>query len=80
MTTGQRKNTFPGEYAPEVLTCWGDNDVDGNPEGFETDIADRKKRHASHFTTFKVIKVDVDSDMIDRLLNPKTPIIAGKIL
>ncbi len=74
---GQRKQSYEGEYAPEVLTCWDEYAVDENPEGYEADIAKMREKYGSEMSAMEVI-IKIDGDKIVRLLN-KAPEIEGTV-
>ena len=76
---GQRKETYHGEYGPEVLVCWDEFCVDENPEGWDEAVAEAEAKYAKEFISFRVIKVQVDGDMIRDIL-VKTPTVAGTVL
>lgn len=76
---GQRIQAREGEYAPEVLLCWTEYDIDENPEGFDEEVERAQEKAASDFSTTRVIIVQVDQDRITRLLN-EAPVVKGKVL
>lgn len=75
---GQRKESYPGEYGPEVLVCWDEFCIDENPEGFHEAVEKARKEYESSFTSMRVVVVKVDGSKIKQLLN-ETPAVNGEI-
>jgi hypothetical protein len=64
---GQRKCSYAGEHAPELLDCWDDGSRDENPDGF--DKALDGFRRSTEFTNVVVVAIGVDGRAIDKALN-----------
>lgn len=75
---GQRKESYEGEHAPEVLAAWDEYSVEENPEGFDQDVALCLKEVGDSMAATRVIKIDVDQARIRALL-VGTPIVKGVI-
>jgi hypothetical protein len=75
---GQRKQRHSGEFAPEVLDCWDEYSIDENHDGFIESIKNKKEIYGPSMENMRVIEVDVDSDIIYKLLN-ETPTVPGSI-
>ncbi len=76
---GQRKESYPGEYAPEALLCWDEFCVDENPQGFEDACAAAEQEATKNdIVRTKIMAINVDGHKISRLLN-ETPEIEGKV-
>ncbi len=70
---GQRKEDYPDQYAPEVLTAWDECSIDDNPSGWEDEVESLKKQHAECMAAMRVIVLKVDGDDIRKaLLEPPT--------
>ena len=66
---GQRKESYPGEYAPEALLCWTEYDIEENPTGFDIDVKFAEKEALRNgFVATKVIRVNVSQAGIRALL------------
>ncbi len=75
---GQRTESYEGEYAPEVLLCRTEFDVDENPDGFAEACAEERKKAEKEFSSVRVLAIEVDGEKIARLLN-KTPVVKGTV-
>ena len=75
---GQRKQSYAGEYAPEVLVCWTESDVEENPEGFDQAVLEAVEKAKSDFSATRVLIVSVNAQKITRLLN-ESPVIEGTV-
>lgn len=75
---GQRRQNYDGEYAPEVLLCWTEPDVDENPEGWESAV-EAAKVEATDFSATRVILVAVNGERVAGLLN-NPPVVTGHVL
>lgn len=74
---GQRKCSYPGEYAPEVLEAVDENTQDENPEYMKKKVDEHQS--SKDFTALRVLQIVVDSDEIDRLLNPPSGPVHGTV-
>ena len=68
LLVGQRVEDYSGQYGPEVLDCWGEYDVESNPEGFEEAL--RRFRGEKHFSEVRELIVQVDDEVFTRLFKP----------
>jgi hypothetical protein len=75
----QRKESYPGECAPEALVVWDEYSVDENPEGFENAIKLSLAGQGSDVAAHRVIRVRVDQERIHKLL-VKVPTVDGSII
>ena len=76
---GQRKCSYPGQYAPEALEVMDDNGMSDNPDWMMLRQLDYEM--SNEFDSLKVVKVFVHSDYIDEILFPPEPIpVDGLIL
>ena len=75
---GQRKESYDGEHAPELLLAWDEYSVEENGEGWERELEEMKKVHGASMTAMRVINIEVDQGRIRALLI-KTPTVAGAI-
>lgn len=76
---GHRKESYPGEHAPEPLLCWSEFEVDENPDGYDADVLRTLQERAIDFEVTRLILVRVDADAIGRLLR-EPPVIVGEIV
>lgn len=76
---GQRKEAYPEQYAPEPVVCWGEYEVDENPEGFEEACEEYKKARHSEFVAFRVIPLAVDLNKVQEILVGEAPTLEGKV-
>lgn len=76
---GQRKQRHEGEFGPEVLLCWDEFSVDENVDGWEEACQETRSNHQESFSAIRVIAVNVDQEVITRLLN-EPPEITGDTL
>lgn len=75
---GQRKESYPGEYGPEVLFAWDEFCVDQNPEGFADALEKTRAEYAPDMAAMRLLDVEVDQDRIRRLLLA-TPMVSGTV-
>ena len=69
---GQRKCSYPGEYAPEALEVMDDNAMGDN----EQYMIDKRKTYndSSEFDSIVTIQVRVPDEQIDAILFPASKI------
>lgn len=75
---GQRKESYEGEHAPEVLLCWTEYDVEENGAGWDEACTKATEENAGHMHAIREIRVTCDGDQIRRLLIT-SPAILGTI-
>ena len=75
---GQRKCSYPGEYAPEALAVADENTMEVNPEWMDSE----KKKYADsgEFSALVVISIYVNGDSIDEALFPAPIAIEGEVI
>lgn len=56
----QQKESYEGEYLPEVLVSWTEYERDENPDGFDIDIEDAKEEHEEAAAGFALVTLVVD--------------------
>lgn len=76
----QRKESYPGQYAPEARIVWDEYSRDENPEGFDEAVEkDLAEVGRSSIIGHKVIAVEVPQDEIrSKILD--TPVVEGQIV
>lgn len=57
---GFRAERYPGQYAPEPITCWSEYEVEDNPVGFKTDM----ELPRPEFVRTRLFEVTVNEDEI----------------
>lgn len=75
---GQRKGSYEGEYAPEVLDAIDEYGNDENPDFLKNKFADSE--YSKEFSSLKIIDIQLDRTEIDKILNPENKTIQGKIV
>ena len=75
----QRKCSYPGEYAPEVLTAWDENAVEENAEGWEEATTAAIKACGDQLSATRVVVIAIPSKEIDELLTT-TPVLKGMVV
>lgn len=73
----QRKENYPGEYAPEALEIVTEYDYDENPDFINCKAIDAGKN--PEFESAEIIRVQVDIEAIMRRLRPSEEPIKGTI-
>lgn len=75
---GQRKESYPGEYAPEALECMDEYGYSDNSEW----LHDKKTaaEATGEFERVEIIRLAVDSRAIMRILRPLTEPVAAEVL
>ena len=75
---GQRKCSYPGQYAPEALEVMDANGMSDNPDW----LIDKQSEYESsdEFKTLKIVKVFVHQDYIDEILFPPDPILVDGLI
>jgi hypothetical protein len=63
---GQRKVSYPGEYAPEVMTAWDEYCLADNWGGWEFEKANRIAEWGDDIDSSVEIVVELDDDDIDK--------------
>jgi hypothetical protein len=74
---GQRKERYPGEYAPEALAVIDEVGNEENPDYMREQEAEA--RGSNEFTSLVVLNVGVDGGTVSRLLSNRPHAIAGQI-
>jgi len=75
---GVRKESYAGEYAPEVLAARDEFCVEENPENWQAEVERTKASLASEMQAMGLFNIAVDGDAIRaRLLS--TPTIKGTL-
>lgn len=75
----QRKESYPGEYGPEVLLAWDEFSVDENPDGFDEAVRETAKKNAGEMSAIRLVALEVDQHAIRELLVPKEPTVRSAI-
>lgn len=75
---GQRKCSYPGQYAPEALEVVDDDNLSDNSEWWGE--RNRDYESSGEFDSLKVIKVFVHQDYIDEILFPPDPILVDGLI
>lgn len=73
---GQRKESYPGEYAPEALEVMTEYDFSEN-ESWILDKFDEQKKE-KHWENLRIIDVKIDDKALMNILRP-TAVLEGKI-
>ena len=74
----QRKERYPGEYAPEALTCITEYGQDENPDYL---ACEQENAEASdEFTSTAVVTLEFSDEELERLLNPPPAVLAAAIV
>lgn len=63
---GQRKVSYPGEYAPEVMTAWDEYCLEDNWDGWEADKAARIDEWGVDLDECVEVVVELNDDDIDK--------------
>lgn len=74
-----RKESYPGEHAPEVLSVCDEWTMDENPEWWDKEVAMRKRTVGSDASAFAEIVVDLPTDTVMAALYP-APIVPATIV
>ncbi len=74
---GQRRCSYPGQYAPEALACMDDAGYSENPDYL--DSLKQKHEQDSDFVAVQVITVEVDDNEVDSRLFPAKDPIPGRV-
>lgn len=64
----QRKVSYPGQYAPEVVASISANEHSDNPDYMDGQVKDAKD--SGEFSAQAVVTLRVDDKAIEALLNP----------
>ena len=75
---GQRKESYEGEFGPEVLTATDEFTLEENPDRWESELETTKRMNADEMQAMREIVVEVDGDKIRNLLLV-TPKVKGEI-
>jgi hypothetical protein len=77
---GLRKESYVGEYGPEVLAARDEFSIDESPEGWHDAIEATKKTVATEMQAMSVIDMVVDDSVIRAILLPRPRSIHGAIV
>lgn len=74
---GQRKCSYPGEYAPEALACMTEAHHSDNPDY----LFDEKKEYTdtNEFDAIELVTLDVSTEAIIEILSPKNVCIEAAV-
>ena len=75
---GQRKCSYPGEYAPEALAVADENTMDVNPEWMESER--KKYEDSGEFSSIAIIVIYVHDYFIDEALFPQPIVVDGLVI
>lgn len=75
---GQRKERYPGEYAPEALDCIDDVGQSDNPDFLEGKMAEYTK--SNEFESLVVVPLEFSQDALMKMLRPSAAAIPAKIV
>lgn len=74
---GQRKEAYPGEYAPEALECMDECGYEENAEWLHTKKAEADA--TGEFERTEIIRLAVDGKAIISILRPTTKAIPASV-
>jgi len=74
---GQRKERFPGEYAPEALDVADWIAMEENPEWIQERLQHHKD--TKEFESLEIVRIEVDLSDIMRRLRPNGSAISAKV-
>jgi len=74
----QRKERYPGEYAPEALTCMTEHDADSNPEYLDAEKYGADS--SGEFSSTAIVTLEFNSAELERILNPTASSIKATIV
>jgi hypothetical protein len=72
MLWGQRKCSYPGQYAPELLTAIDEYANDDNPDYINDEFV--KHQDSDEFDSLEIMSSLVSDKEIKSLLNPKNDV------
>jgi len=75
----QRKENYPGEYAPELLAAADEGTLEENPDYFPEQCEKELKAVGDEVASKIVLDIYVDGANIKKLLNPAPPVLKGTI-
>lgn len=74
----QRKCSYPGEFAPEALEVMDEFGYDVNGQWLHEKL-EKYKKEDSTIERIEIVTIEVDSDKINNILNPKH-LVKGEVL
>lgn len=75
---GQRKCTYPGEYAMEALACMDENGQSDNPDYLEGELA--KHEQSREFDRLSIVELAVSEKDVRRVLYPEQQAIPASVV
>lgn len=75
---GQRKCSYPGEYALEALSCMDENGQSDNPDYLEGEHA--KYEQSGEFDRLSIVELSVSENDIRRVLYPEQQAISAAVV
>lgn len=64
----QRKENYPGEYAPEALACASEYDYDENPDYLNGELA--KNMASGEFGSVRIVDLQINGAKLMEILRP----------
>ena len=74
----QRKERYPGEYAPEALTCITEYGHDENPEYLPAEQENAES--SGDFRSTAVVTLEFSDKQLEHLLNPELAVLHASIV
>lgn len=75
---GQRKCSYPGEYAMEALACMDENGQSDNPDYLEGEHA--KHEQGGDFDRLSIVELAVSEKEVRRVLYPEQQAIPASVV
>lgn len=75
---GQRKCSYPGEYAMEALACMDENGQSDNPDYLDGEHAKYEK--SCEFDRLSIVELSVSEKEVQRVLYPEQQAIAASVV
>ena len=70
IVVGQRKESYPGEYAPEALAVMDEYGVEDNGQWLQDTLAEN--RSSGDFEAVEIVRLEVPREAIMAILRPAT--------
>lgn len=75
----QRKESYPEEFAPEVVLAIDERTLAENPEHWEAEVATKKIAHKDDAAGFAELTISIDGDEVRRRCLGQLPSLKGRI-
>lgn len=75
-----RKESYHGEFGPEVLGAIDEFVRDENPDAWPEEVEGLKRRYKDEAAGFAEVNIEVNQDQVRKLILGQAPVLKGEIV